>query len=92
MPHDWRKEEEARQAAWNRKLEEDGKKARDFWADKMAKEVADENKRVQESSRRQSTGGSGCAGMLLFLGLAIIALSIFSRTFISTFCISSYGQ
>jgi hypothetical protein len=72
MAYDWRREQEeanrrhardaeiaAQQAAHNRKLQENSKKAMDFWANKMGKELEDENRRVIEQKRSQSSSGWG---------------------------------
>jgi hypothetical protein len=70
MPYDWRREQEeagrrrardaeiaAQQAAHNRKLEENSRKAMNFWADKMQKEQQRESDRVTEKRRARSSSG-----------------------------------
>jgi hypothetical protein len=74
MPYDWRREQEqanqrrardaqiaAQQAAHNRKLQENSKKGMDFWTNKMGKELEEENRRVVEQKRLQSSSGWGPA-------------------------------
>jgi hypothetical protein len=76
MAYDWRREQAeanqrrardaqiaAQQEAHNRKLQENSKKAMDFWAIRMGKQLEDENRRVLErkNSQRSSGWGTGTA-------------------------------